>query len=65
MAKSVVTDLVRAIGGEALDAGPLAQAAHLEAMAAVVIRLLFGGAHTGTTFNLEERPILQVAATAT
>lgn len=51
-AAEVVGELVRLVGGEPLDAGPLAQARHLEAMAAIVIRLLFGGAAPTTVFNL-------------
>lgn len=48
----VVAELVRLMGAQPLDAGALEQAAHLEAMAAVVIRLLFGGAPQSTVFNL-------------
>jgi predicted dinucleotide-binding enzyme len=51
-AADVVGELVRLVGGEPLDAGPLQQARHLEAMAAIVIRLLFGGATPKTVFNL-------------
>ncbi len=42
-AKLVVAGLVRDAGAEPLDAGELEQAHNLEAMAAVIIRLLFGG----------------------
>lgn len=51
-AADVVAELVRLVGAQPLDAGPLEQAAHLEAMAAIVIRLLFGGAPETTVFNL-------------
>jgi predicted dinucleotide-binding enzyme len=51
-AKRVVGELVADVGAEPVDVGGLDQAAHLEAMAAVVIRLLFGGADPSTTFNL-------------
>lgn len=51
-AGDVVTELVRLVGAQALDAGALEQARHLEAMGAVIIRLLFGGAPETTVFNL-------------
>jgi 8-hydroxy-5-deazaflavin:NADPH oxidoreductase len=51
-AKRQVAELAAALGGEALDVGELTQARHLEAMAIVVIRLLFGGAHPLTVLNL-------------
>jgi hypothetical protein len=53
-AKPVVSSLVRAAGAEPLDAGDLRQAHHLEAMAAVCIRLLFGGAdpHSASQFTV-------------
>jgi predicted dinucleotide-binding enzyme len=51
-AKETVSRLVADVGGNALDAGGLEQAAHLEAMAAVIIRILFGGADPTTVFNL-------------
>jgi 8-hydroxy-5-deazaflavin:NADPH oxidoreductase len=50
--KELVAGLVRDIGCEPRDIGPLHRARHLEAMAAIVIGLLFGGAPTGTVFNL-------------
>jgi predicted dinucleotide-binding enzyme len=50
-AQAVVGALVRDVGAEPLDAGDLDQAHHLEAMAAVVIRLLFGGADPLSTFQ--------------
>lgn len=51
-AKPIVTDLVETVGGAVLDAGSLEHAAYLEAMGAVVIRALFGGANPTTTFQL-------------
>jgi predicted dinucleotide-binding enzyme len=50
--KDLVAGLVRDTGCEPLDVGPLHRARHLEAMAAVVIGLLYGGAPTHTVFNL-------------
>jgi predicted dinucleotide-binding enzyme len=52
--KDLVACLVRDTGCEPLDVGPLHRARHLEAMAAVVIGLLYGGAPTDTVFNLVE-----------
>jgi predicted dinucleotide-binding enzyme len=52
--KDVVAGLVRDIGCEPRDVGPLHRARHLEAMAAVVIGFLFGGAPSRTVFNLVE-----------
>lgn len=51
-AKETVRALIRDLGCEPLDAGPLAQAHHLEAMAAVIIRLLWTGYDPRTVFNL-------------
>lgn len=51
-AKPIAAELVEAVGGTALDAGGLEHAAYLEAMGAVVIRALFGGADPTTTFQL-------------
>lgn len=51
-AKDTAAVLVRDLGCEPLDVGPLHRARHLEAMAAVVIGLLFGGADPLTVFNL-------------
>lgn len=51
-AKDVVAGLVRALDCRPLDVGPLHRARHLEAMAAVVIGLLYGGADPLTAFNL-------------
>ena len=50
-AKAVVAPLIRDLGAEPLDAGELAQARNLEAMAAVVIRLLFTGAQPLSAFQ--------------
>jgi 8-hydroxy-5-deazaflavin:NADPH oxidoreductase len=41
--KATASRLIKDLGCEPLDAGNLTQARHLEAMAVVVIRLLFGG----------------------
>lgn len=41
--KRVAAQLIRDVGAEPLDAGDLAQTRHLEAMAIVIIRLLFSG----------------------
>jgi predicted dinucleotide-binding enzyme len=51
-AKQAVSTLVRDAGGEPCDAGGLEQAHNLEAMAAVIIRLLFNGADPLTAFQL-------------
>jgi predicted dinucleotide-binding enzyme len=51
--KDLVAGLVRDIGCEPRDVG-LHRARHLEAMAAVVIGFLYGGAPTRTVFNLVE-----------
>jgi predicted dinucleotide-binding enzyme len=50
--KDLVARLVRDLGCEPRDVGPLHRARHLEAMAAIVIGLLNGGAPTRTVFNL-------------
>lgn len=51
-AKTFVADLVAEVGATARDIGDASQAVHLEAAAAVIIRLLFSGAEVSTTFNL-------------
>lgn len=51
--KEPVAALVRELGAEPFDAGGIEQAHQLEAMAAVIIRLLFGGADPLTAFQLE------------
>lgn len=51
-AKDVVAGLVRDSGAEPVDAGGLDQAHNLEAMAAVIIRLLTGGADPLSGFQL-------------
>lgn len=51
-AKEVVAPLVRDVGGEPIDAGGLEQAHNLEAMGAVIIRLLFGGVNPLSAFQL-------------
>lgn len=52
-AKEPVATLVRSLGAEPLDAGGLEHAHHLEAMAAVIIRLLYAGADQLSAFQLE------------
>jgi 8-hydroxy-5-deazaflavin:NADPH oxidoreductase len=49
--------LIADIGADPLPIGDLQQAHHLEAMAAIVISLLFGGRDPYTVFNLVDRPI--------
>jgi len=44
--------LVEAMGCRPIDIGPLMRARNLEAMAGIVIGLLFQGADPSTTFNL-------------
>jgi 8-hydroxy-5-deazaflavin:NADPH oxidoreductase len=51
-ANALAARLAADLGCRPLDAGPLEQARHLEAMAAVVIRLLYGGAAARTVLNL-------------
>ncbi|OWY59214.1 hypothetical protein B7486_75780, partial [cyanobacterium TDX16] len=51
-AKQVVSGLAAELGATAVDVGDSRQAVHLEAAAAVIIRQLFGGADTSTTFDL-------------
>jgi 8-hydroxy-5-deazaflavin:NADPH oxidoreductase len=51
-AKEIVAALVRDASGEPLDAGGIEQAHNLEAMAAVIIRILFGGADSLSAFQL-------------
>jgi predicted dinucleotide-binding enzyme len=51
-AKAVVADLITAMGCRPVDLGPLSQARNLEAMAAVIIKLLFAGAEPTSNFNL-------------
>ncbi|MEW9554850.1 NADPH-dependent F420 reductase [Nonomuraea sp. NPDC050783] len=51
-ANDLTRRLIADIGGEPLLVGGLEQALHLEAMAAVVISLLFGGRDPHTVFNL-------------
>ena len=51
-AKAVVSELVKGIGCNALDAGPLVRARNLEAFAAFLVRLLLEGHDQFTAFNL-------------
>ena len=55
-AAAPVRQLIAGIGAEPLSIGSLQQAHHLEAMAAVLISLLFGGRHPRTVFNLVDAP---------
>lgn len=50
--KIQVARLIEEMGCKAVDLGPLAQARNLEPMAAVIIKLLFGGVDPSTNFNL-------------
>ncbi|MER7174950.1 NADPH-dependent F420 reductase [Streptomyces mesophilus] len=49
-AKPAARRLIEDVGASPLDAGDLSQTRHLEAMGAVVIRRLFGGADLSSTF---------------
>jgi predicted dinucleotide-binding enzyme len=51
-AQSVAAPVIAALDVEPIDVGPLEQALHLEAMAAIVIRLLFSGLPSHTAFQL-------------
>ncbi|WP_255565701.1 MULTISPECIES: NAD(P)-binding domain-containing protein [unclassified Parafrankia] len=51
-AAAVARQLIDHVGGEPVSVGDLRHAHHLEAMAAIVISLLFGGRDTSTVFNL-------------
>ncbi|MFI1384045.1 hypothetical protein [Embleya sp. NPDC020886] len=42
--------LIADVGGRPLDVGDLGQTRHLEAMAIIVIRLLFSGCHPHSVF---------------
>jgi 8-hydroxy-5-deazaflavin:NADPH oxidoreductase len=54
-ANHAVRSLIADLGCEPLQIGDLRQAHHLEAMAAIVISLLFGGRDPLTTFNLVDQ----------
>jgi hypothetical protein len=54
-ALELTRQLIADLGGEPLPIGGLRQAHHLEAMAAIVISLLFGGRDPYTVFNLVDR----------
>jgi 8-hydroxy-5-deazaflavin:NADPH oxidoreductase len=64
-AKTAVAGLVEDVGATAIDVGDLRQAVHLEAAAAVVIRHLFDGVDSSTTFNLVSAQTLVAAGSAT
>ena len=51
-AKAQVSALIEEMGCRPVDLGPLSHARNLEPMAAVIIKLLFGGATPSTNFNL-------------
>ena len=52
LSKQQVSALIQQMGCKSIDLGPLTQARNLEPMAAVIIKLLFGGAHPSSNFNL-------------
>ncbi|MFG1946329.1 NADPH-dependent F420 reductase [Nonomuraea sp. NPDC048826] len=54
-ALEVARRLIADVGGDPLPVGDLRHAHHLEAMAAIVISLLFGGRDPHTVFNLVGR----------
>lgn len=56
-AREMTRQLIADIGGEPLPVGGLQHALHLEAMAAIVISLLWGGRDPYTVFNLTDRAI--------
>lgn len=51
-AKEIASSLIVNLGCKPVDIGPLHRARHLEAMAAIIIGLLFGGYDLYTVFNL-------------
>jgi predicted dinucleotide-binding enzyme len=51
-AKALVSGLIADVGATAVDTGDLDHATYLEAMAVVIIRILFSGADPTTVFNL-------------
>jgi hypothetical protein len=55
VAREMTRQLIADIGGDPLPIGDLRHALHLEAMAAIVISLLFGGRTPHTVFNLVDR----------
>jgi predicted dinucleotide-binding enzyme len=59
-ALDMTRQLIADLGGEPLPIGDLRHAHHLEAMAAIVISLLFGGRDPHTVFNLVDRATLTV-----
>ncbi len=60
--KATARTLIGDLGAESLDAGDLTQARHLEAMAIVVIRLLFSGYDAHSVFAFTGRTGEAVAA---
>ncbi|MDQ3787519.1 MAG: NADP oxidoreductase, partial [Actinomycetota bacterium] len=54
-AADLTKQLIADVGCEPLPVGDLRHAHHLEAMAAIVISLLFGGSDPHTVFNLVDR----------
>ena len=61
-ALDMTRQLIADLGGEPLPIGDLRHAHHLEAMAAIVISLLFGGRDPYTVFNLVDRAALSIDA---
>lgn len=61
-AGEMVRRLITDIGGEPLPIGDLRHAHHLEAMAAIVISLLFGGRDPHTVFNLVDHATVSLDA---
>jgi predicted dinucleotide-binding enzyme len=55
-AEELTRRLIADVGADPLPVGGLRQAHHLEAMAAVMISLLYGGRDPYTVFNLVDRP---------
>ncbi len=61
-ALDMTRQLIADLGGEPLPIGDLRHAHHLEAMAAIVISLLYGGRDPYTVFNLVDRATVSVDA---
>jgi 8-hydroxy-5-deazaflavin:NADPH oxidoreductase len=61
-ALDMTRDLIADLGGEPVPIGDLRHAHHLEAMAAIVISLLFGGRDPYTVFNLVDRATFSIDA---
>ncbi|TMR97190.1 NADP oxidoreductase [Nonomuraea basaltis] len=61
-AREAARRLITDIGGDPMPAGDLRHAHHLEAMAALVISLLYGGRDPYTVFNLVDRAAVSAGA---